>query len=423
MLIAHKTRIRNAEHGSRIANALAQHAGAARWAYNTLLANLKEGIAATPEGENWPSIGDLAKALRKQKPDWWADVDWEMLDNGRLRLQAALTGWRDCRKGKHEWHKPKTCGFPKYHKRGDRATVSFSSHIADGRRLSWVDQRHIILPRIGVLTLAEPLPEFGWVKEVHAVREGGRWYAVLVYENGRTLPESTYDGPVIGVDVGIKILAYTSDGTQHHNPRWLKQTEKKLRHINKAIARSIKLNPNTRTKRRQRLYDQRAKLHNKQVNQRTTHHRQTASAIAKSAGVVVVESLNVAGMMRNHRLSKALSDAGLGAFLRELEWQCAKHGTLLLQAGRWFPSTQLCAQCGHQPDQRLDLSVRTYRCEICDWDEDRDLNAAINLENVAPALWATLIGRGGDVSPATGSAVAPEASIGSDCIASDSNST
>ena len=107
---------------------------------------------------------------------------------------------------------------------------------------TWQDQRHITLLSIGTLTLAEPLPEVGWVKQVHAVREGGKWYAVLVYQNGGQLPDVPGDGPVVGVDVGIKVLAFTSDGEEYDNPRWFRRGERKLRRINKAIARSIKLN-------------------------------------------------------------------------------------------------------------------------------------------------------------------------------------
>ena len=153
-------------------------------------------------------------------------------------------------------------------------------------------------------------------------------------------------------------------------------------------------------------------MQSQQAHRRQTHHRQTASAIAKSAGTVVVETLHVAGMVRNRRLPKALTDAAVGGFLRELEWQCVKRGVLLLKAGRWFPSTQICARCGERPDERIGLSVRTYRCEHCGWRCDRDHNAALNLKQVAPALWATIKGRGGDVSPAPGPAAASEASIG-----------
>lgn len=361
---------------------------------------------------NWPTVGNLAKQLRREKPDWWAGVHWEMLDNARQRLEAALKRWRQCRQGKHHWHKAGSCGFPSVHRRGDRKAVSFRSHVADQcGQVKWIDQRHIRLPKVGVITLAEPLPELGWVKEIHCVREGGKWYAVLVYENGKELPDAPGAGPVVGVDVGIKTLAMTSDGDAYENPRYAERTARRLRKVNKAIARSRKLNPNTRPNRRQRLYAQRARLQAQQANQRRTHHRNVASAIAKSAGVVVVESLNVAGMLRNRRISRALSDAGVGGLLRELEWQCAKRGVRFLVAGRWFPSTQLCARCGERPDDRLNLSVRKYRCEHCGWECDRDHNAAINMKNVAPALWATLKGRGDHGKSAVMAARVGEASI------------
>ena len=101
----------------------------------------------------------------------------------------------------------------------------------------------------------------------------------------------------------------------------------------------------------------------------------------------MVETLHVAGMVRNRRLAKALTDAAVGGFLRELEWQCVKRGVRLLKAGMWSPSTQICARCGERPDARIDLSVRVYRCQHCGWQCDRDRNAAINLKQVAPALW------------------------------------
>ena len=413
MLRAHKTRIRNANPGSSIARALSQHDSATRWAYNALLARLNEATQASPAGALWPSVDDLAKTLRREKPEWWATVDWEMLDNGWIRLATALQRWGQCRKGKPDWHQSGSCGFPRFHRRGNRKSVSFSSHVGDGRRVQWHDQRHITLPSIGTLTLAEPLSEVGWVKQVHAVRGGGRWYAVLVYENGGQLPDVPGDGPVVGVDVGIKVLAFTSDGEEYHNPRWFRRGERKLRRINKAIARSIKLNPNRRTNRRGRLYGQRARLQSQQANQRQTHQRQTASAIAKSAGTVVVETLNIAGMVRNRRLAKALTAAAVGGFLRELEWQCVKRGVCgCSKQGCGSPALRFAPGAVGAPTQRIDLSVRLYRCHLCGWQCNRDRNAVLNLKQVAPALWATIKGGGGDVSPAPGPATASEASIG-----------
>ena len=135
MLRAHKTRIRNANPGSSIARALSQHDGATRWAYNALLARLNDATQASPAGALWPSVDDLAKTLHCEKPEWWATIDWEMLDNGRICLATALKRWGQCRKGKHDWHQSGSCGFPRFQRRGDRKSVSFSSHVGDGSRL------------------------------------------------------------------------------------------------------------------------------------------------------------------------------------------------------------------------------------------------------------------------------------------------
>ena len=132
----------------------------------------------------------------------------------------------------------------------------------------------------------------------------------------------------------------------------------------------------------------------KVANIRKATHREIASAIAKSGEVVVVESLNVAGMMRNHRLARALADAGLGGLLREIGWQCAKRGVLLTEAGKWFPSTQLCARCGERPERRMTLGLRWYRCAFCGWECDRDENAAINLMRLAHVFGVTIKGHG-----------------------------
>ena len=156
---------------------------ATRWAYNALLGRFNKAKDGLTAGTLWPSIGELAKSLRHEKPEWWTTVDWEMLDNGR-RLETALKRWHQCRKGKHDWHQSGSCGYPTFHKRSDRKSVSFSSHVGDGRRVKWLDQRHITVPSIGTLTLAESRPEVGWVKQVHAVQEGWQLCVATIGDDG-----------------------------------------------------------------------------------------------------------------------------------------------------------------------------------------------------------------------------------------------
>ena len=177
--------------------------------------------------------------------------------------------------------------------------------------------------------------------------------------------------------MGIRTLAFTSDGRQFANPRALKPSERKRRRCDEAIARRRNTHGRNRhSHRRQDLCAERTRRHRRIRGRRGTAHRRAAAAMVKSAGTVGVESLNIRGRVRNRRWAKALSDAGLGAFPTELAWQCIQRGVLWVEADRRFPSTQVCACCGCRPDAQLDLGVRVYRCPRCGWECARDAHAA-----------------------------------------------
>ena len=139
----------------------------------------------------------------------------------------------------------------------------------------------------------------------------------------------------------------------------------------------VKSNPSNR---RERLYDKRRRLHARIVNVRNDNHHKATTAIAKSAGRVVVETLNVSGMVRNRRLARAISDAGMSGFLGKLEYKCAWYGAEFVKADRWFASSKLCAHCGWKNDDLI-LSDREWWCGGCGVLNERDYNAAMNLSN------------------------------------------
>ena len=389
MLVTREILLRPAAGQARL---MAQHAGYARWTYNAL----RQMMLDTPDGELWPNAAALAKRLRRERPEWAKALSQNVFDNARLNFDRAMQRFWECRKGKHKWHAAGSCGIPKPHKRGrgpDRFTAS-DGHPERNR----IRQRHIYLPKIGWVAMRADAPT-DQPRQIHIKRKvGNRWFACIVFDNGKELPDAPGGGAVTGVDGGIKTLAYTSDGQEFPNPKPLVKAQRKLRRLDKAISRSVNQHGKAASNRRRVLYAKRAKLHERIANQRRNAHRQTASAIAKSSGTVVVESLKVAGLLKNRRLAKALSDAAISGLLREIKWQCAKRGVKVIEAGRNFPSTQICARCGSRPAARLDLSVRVYRCGKCGWTADRDANAAINLKQLAPAFWESINGRRGGVS-------------------------
>ena len=195
------------------------------------------------------------------------------------------------------------------------------------------------------------------------------------------------------------------------NPKALNAAIRRLHQADKAIARSRNNHgKSNHSNRRERQYAKRRKVHARIVQVRNDHHHKATAAIAKCAGRVVVETLNVSGMFRNRRLARAIADAGMAGFLAKLEYKCAWYGAEFAKADRWFPSSKLCDHCGWHNGE-LSLSDRHWWCGSCGALNERDANAALNLE-AWPSSSFSVSGRGGHVSPAV-PAVVGEASSGS----------
>ena len=275
-----------------------------------------------------------------------------------------------------------------------------------------VDGKSVILPKLGQVAMVEELRFGDSIREVTINRTAGTWFASFCLEDGQPVPP-VKDGPTIGVDVdvdvGVGTLAVCSNGPKVENPKALKGAARRLRQVDKAVARSKNAHgKSSHSNRRERLYAKRRKVHARIVQVRNDNHHKFTTAIAKCAGRVVVETLNVAGMIRYRRLARSIADAGMAGFLAKLEYKCAWYGAEFAKADRWFPSSKLCAHCGwHNGDLRL--SDRQWWCGSCGALNDQDANAALNLETW-PSSSFSVSGRGDRVSPAM-PAVASEASM------------
>ena len=221
------------------------------------------------------------------------------------------------------------------------------------------------------------MPGFGWVRMREELRfagaivagslhrEADRWFASCQVDTG-IAPQSLRAGPAVGIDVGIKTLATLFEGTVYANPRALQTALAKLWRVDKAIARSRKVHGARESQHRNRLCQIRRRLHARVKHIRQDCHHKATSAIAKTCAVVKVEALHISGMVRNRRLARALSDAGLGDFLRMLEYKCQWYGARFEKVDRRYLSSRTCSRWGaHQAALRL--SERTYRCSRCAW--------------------------------------------------------
>jgi len=240
----------------------------------------------------------------------------------------------------------------------------------------------IQLPRLGRLRLKEK--EYLPTKEVKMLsatvsEQAGHWYVSVQVEQEQSVPANS--GPVVGVDLGVKSLATFSDGTVIPNPRHLKRRLKKIKRLHRAVSRKVK-----RSKNRKKAARRLGRLYRKVANQRQNTLHQLTASLAKTKSVIVIENLNVNGMLKNHHLAQSIADVGFGEFKRQLVYKAAWYGASVVLADRWYASSKTCSGCGWV-DEDLALSDRVFHCRNllvpCGLVLYRDLNAAINLERLA----------------------------------------
>jgi len=220
----------------------------------------------------------------------------------------------------------------------------------------------------------------------------------------RSIPATRAPEKVIGVDVGISTL-YTGaipDGEQVlivENPHHFVRAEKKLAHTQRVASRRQGPGPGKTPSKRWKSAQRRVqRVHAEIASSRQNLIHETTTKLEKNYDVIVIEDLNVAGMLKNHSLAKHISDAAWGDFRRQLEYKTTWYGSTLIIANRFYASSKTCSRCG-TVKAKLTLDERVFHCEACDFSTDRDLNAATNLAKLGLPGTSSGTGRGGEVRP------------------------
>ena len=374
---------------------LLSHTGAARFAFNAGLAHIKEALDAGEKPEwslyslrRWWNANKDALAVSDDGVIWWGENSKEAYSSGLEALAKGLSNWSKSRKGAR---KGRRVGFPRF-KLKDRTVPRFA-YTTGGFGLIDGDPKALRLPKVGRVHCLEDVAERvgdSRVLRMTVSRRAGRWYAALTVERDDEPVTKPPRGGAVGIDLGIKTLATLSDGTVIKNPRLLRKSERKLKRAQKALSRKVK-----GSKRRAKARAKVARLHARVANCRGDAIHKATTWLTQTYSDISVEDLSTAGMVKNRRLAKAVSDAAFAEFRRQLEYKTARTGAALHVIDRWYPSSKTCSTCG-AVKAKLSLNERTYKCDGCGLVIDRDLNAAVNI-NVAGSAPETQNARGGTV--------------------------
>ncbi len=206
-------------------------------------------------------------------------------------------------------------------------------------------------------------------------READRWYVSLTVEMERPDP-APVEGPAAGIDVGLSHFATIASGGQVRKVEGPKPLNRRLRTLRRRQRKHSRKQKGSKNRKKSAM--RLARLHRRIRNIRQDFLHKLSTRLAKTKSVIVVEDLNVSGMLRNRRLARHIADSGWGAFRRMLAYKCAWYGSRLVVANRYYPSSKTCSVCGYVAEQ-MPLNLREWRCPNCDSHHDRDANAARNL--------------------------------------------
>ena len=369
-------------------------AGVARWAYNYFLSEQEkvysEYLKRNKTGQSFANEGEVRKyinqVLKKTTHTWLNEVGSNVMKQG---IKDANNAWQRYFKGLAE--KP---NFKSKHHSKPKFYVNYETLKKT--------QQGFQGEKLGIVKTAEPLPDLPkgeYYSNPRISYDGKYWYLSIGYEIEEQTEILTEES--LGIDVGVKELAVCSNGKRYENinkTKRVKQLEKKLHREQRSLARMLLQNiekykmvkgypvpvwkrPIRDCKNIQKQKKIIRLLYRKIANIRKNYqHHITTEIVRTKPSRIVMETLNVKGMMKNHHLSKAIAQQSFYEFKRQIQYKCERTGILFVEADRWFPSSKKCSCCGHIK-KNLKLSNRIYRCDICGLVMDRDFNASVNLAN------------------------------------------
>jgi putative transposase len=360
------------------ATGLSKAAGVARFAYNWALAEWQRQYKLFKTDAVLPKPNEAAlrrqlNAIKRSTFPWMLEVTKNAPQMAIIQLGRAFENFFN--------------GFSRYPTfrrkgRDDRFTISNDQFN--------VEEKRIRIPKLGWVRMRESLRYAGHIVSATVSRHAGHWYASITVDtpDDPQVPQAENQGAV-GVDLGITALATLSNGEKVVGPQARKTLLNKMRRLARSLSKKVKGSRN-RAKAKMKL----AKLHARIANMREDCLHKLTTDITCRFHTIVIEDLNVKGMLKNHCLARAIADMGFHEFRRQLTYKTARRGGTLIVADRWYASSKLCSTCGYKLAS-LHLGARQWVCPACYVHHDRDVNAAINLRNLAVSSTVTACGETG----------------------------
>jgi putative transposase len=346
---------------------IAKTIGCSRFVFNRFLGQWNDTYKETGKGLTYNSCSAELTKLKKELI-WLKEVD-------SIALQSSLKNLADS----YSRFFKKQNKAPRFKSKKNRVQ-SYTTKETNGN-IAIVGNK-MKLPKLGLVRFAKSREAHGRVLNATVRRNPSGKYFVSILTEVEVLPLEKTESS-IGIDLGITDFAIFSDGRKIDNNKFNTKMEKKIKREQRKLSRralNAKMNSinllDAKNYQKQKLKV--ASLHERVMNQRDDFFNKLSTEIIKNHDIICIENLNTKGMLRNHKLAKSISDVSWSAFVTKLEYKATWYGKTIMKVSRWFPSSQICSDCGHQGGKKS-LEIRDWTCPFCHEHHDRDINASKNI--------------------------------------------